>query len=150
MTTLPEIPDYYDFRGAANTRPLTAADKALISDLLLREENAIKNQEPITTKEGRTDLSGVSKLVHNLIETYNLPVLFTDLALQAVGMFARNTDEAIILLMDCLTTFERETVTVNKLSRLYVFGFYNEELIKKIIVGTVHTKRHPWYFVYPM
>lgn len=146
---LPEVPDHYDFRGAANTRPIIEEDKELLKYLHKEEESAINQQAQLMTKEGKVGLSEIPRFVFNLIETYSLPVLFTDYALKAVAAFAKNKEEAAILLMDCLTTFERETVTVDKLMRLYIFGFYDEALVKKILVGTVYTKKHPWHFIYP-
>lgn len=70
----------------------------------------------------------VIEILLKRIEVHNLPIKFTPEGLiAAYAMTENNPGRAVVLLIDCLTKHEGETVNAGMLAELYPYGFYSEE-----------------------
>lgn len=90
----------------------------------------------------------LAQILKKRIDVMKLPVKYTNLGLIAANCFAHNPGQAVALLVDFLTKFEGETITVNKLCELYPFGFYTEEAFTDYVDNRLKTRSVKWAEIY--
>lgn len=134
------VPEKGDFRSSENTVPL--------DDIAIAGLNFCMGVEDKPDIYSEIELPDLSRIVDKRIECMKLPIIFTKPALLAVCMFTTLPGEAIVLLCDALTYFERKTVRTKELMALYPYGFYKKEIFQKIVQGEILTNKHRWSNVY--
>jgi hypothetical protein len=89
-----------------------------------------------------------SQIINARIVGMTLPIKFTTAALVAAGALGINPGKAVVVLCDCLSAYENQTVSVKKLAELYPWGFYNDEVFRSIVDDWMKTGKHKWAHVY--
>lgn len=89
-----------------------------------------------------------SQIIHARIIGMKLPIKFTDSALVAASALGINPGKAVVVLCDCLSAYEGGTVTIEKLTDLYPWGFYKDEVFRQIVDEWMKTGKHKWSHVY--
>jgi len=90
----------------------------------------------------------LSEIVYKRVTAYSLPINFTLEAYLAISCLAGNPGQAVVVLVDCLNSFEGELVTTTKLVDLYPYGFYNMDTFSNIVDNFMKTKTHKWSNIY--
>lgn len=89
------------------------------------------------------------KVIEKRIDVLNLPVKFTPNALYSTMVFCENVGSAIVFLIDALTKFEGEEVTLNMVyTELYPNGFYTRESFEDYIDNYIKPKNVKWSEIY--
>jgi hypothetical protein len=88
------------------------------------------------------------QILKKRIVALDLPIEFTLPAAIAAISLASNPGKIVTLLIDCLTAYEGETITINKLTEMYPFGFYNEETFIDYIDNYLKPRKVAWSEVY--
>ena len=125
-----------------NHKPLSHEDaKSLFQFMMLEKDNVEVPDE---------DLKDffLAQIVKSRIDGMKLPVKYTNLGLVAINCFAHNPGQAVALLIDFLTRYENETITVDKLCKLYPFGFYTDEAFTDYVDNRLKTKSVKWAEIY--
>lgn len=132
-----------DFRSAENCWALEDAENA---NKIIEEEKSLLRFS--TSIEEDLQEGTPSYKIYKTINALNLPILISDGAYKIIPEYIDDTKSAIVMLCDLLTYFSRTTATASDVRELYPFGFYKEEIVKKIIVGELMPGRHPWSHVF--
>lgn len=108
--------------------------------------NMENNNDPFPDipSEGRF----LSNIVRKRIEVLKLPIVFTEYAYMYVDLFVDRPGSAVLFLIDALTKYEGQTVTIKKLAELYPHGFYDEETLVTIIDEELKTGKRKWAEIY--
>ena len=90
-----------------------------------------------------------TKILEKRIEVLKLPIEFTNNAKIAIDCFTLgNPGKTVALLIDCLTKYEGQKVSVSMLSDVYPFGFYNEETFEDYVDNYLKTNKAKWSEIY--
>jgi hypothetical protein len=131
----------YPSRNEINCKPLDEEQSKLFLNCML---NDVFNIDINSKVENLF----FSKIIQKRIEVLDLPIKFTCYGMLMVSALCSTPGEVIILLCDCLYHYEGKRVSVNDISNLYPFGFYNEETVLNIIDNYMKARVHPWSQVY--
>ena len=110
--------------------------KLFLSMALMEKEN---QPFPDVPSEGRF----LSNIIRKRIEVLKLPIKFTE-----YDLFVDRPGSAVLLLIDALTKYEDETITIKKLAELYPNGFYDEQTLVTIIDEELKTGKRKWAEIY--
>lgn len=119
------------------------------SNLLFTQCNILEKTKPLEgLNKKNEELPFLSEIVYRRIKTLNLPISLTKGAYLAISAFCSNPGEAVVLLIDCLTHYEGELVTTDKLLKLYPWGFYSPAVFQHIVDNYLKPRKVKWAEVY--
>lgn len=123
-------------------RQLTKDESEMLLNCIVIEQQKIKKPDELPW-------SFLAQVVQKRMEVMNLPIKFTDPALLSVDAFCTNPGRAVLFLIDCLSKFEGQTVTVDMICKeVYPFGVYTDEEFKKIVDEQLKTRKMKWSEIY--
>lgn len=128
------------FKG--RSRPLSEEQSKLFLACLMSELEGVSLNLP------EAEWPFLSQIVRKRIEVMKLPIKFTGQALMAINALTGVPGGAVVVLIDALTRHEGETVTMDKLSELYPFGFYDEDAFADYVDNHLKPHRVKWAEVY--
>lgn len=133
---------YPDSRSESNTHPLDEDGAELY--LLCASRPWITDRSPLPYDH----MPLGSQIIHARVEGMKLPIRFTTAALVAASALGTNPGKAVVVLCDCLSAYEGDAVTFEKLTALYPWGFYKDEVFREIVDEWMKTGKHKWAHVY--
>lgn len=102
----------------------------------------------IDLHNGGLEVPFLTQIVLKRIEGLKLPITFTPIAALGINALVNNPGRAVCLLVDALNKHEGETVTMEKLSELYPFGFYTEDSFEKYVDEYLKPRKVKWAEIY--
>jgi hypothetical protein len=125
------VPFLEDARtGKGCSRMSDGAAKEYVMAVMLESQG----EKALTMEQLREENVFAVEVIMKRIEAYGLPISFTPEGL--IGAYALSENipgRVVVLLIDCLTKFEGQTVTASMLADLYPFGFYSEETFTRYV-----------------
>jgi hypothetical protein len=88
------------------------------------------------------------QILDKRIDVMKLPIKFTAPGKMAALAYVDSPGKMIVLLIDCLTAYEGQTVGVAKLVSLYPDGFYTQECFEKYVDELIKPKKIKWAEIY--
>lgn len=135
--------EYPDSTSVANTKQMGESCAELYLFCVVAEQKVSKKPLP------EEDLPFSSKVIKARIDGLSLPITFTPAALVAAGALTEgNPGKGVVLLCDCLQSYEGKEVTVLMLTALYPWGFYNDEVFTSIVDEWMKPRKHKWGHIY--
>lgn len=119
----------------------------LFAQVLLSEMGGAETPDPDEIPEG--ERSFLMNVALKRINVAKLPIKFSLPGIVAAeALAAGNVGSMVTILIDCLSVYENETVTAEKLANLYPMGFYNEETFTDYIDNHLKPRKVKWAEIY--
>lgn len=119
---------------------------SVLSELQIKKDGRDLMAMPIDMDAPDTPL--YIKILMKRVEAMKLPIKFTPAALIAIGTLVNNVGDVVALLIDCLNKFQGQTIDVEKLSKLYPTGFYDEESFTTYVDDYLKPRKTSWAKIY--
>ena len=95
------------------------------------------------------DLPFVIQIVQKRIEAMKLPIDFDTTGLLAALILSDgNPGKMVTILIDSLTKYEGQTVTIEEISEVYPWGFYTDESFEEYVEKYLKTRKCKWGHIY--
>lgn len=122
--------------------PLNKEESTVLMQLILAEQRGASPEIP------EEEMPFTCRIIQKRVEVLKLPVKLTTVGLLATTCFAKNPGQAVTLLIDYLTEFEGQELTVANLCKLYPLGFYTEAAFAKRVDTELKTRKAKWCHIY--
>lgn len=96
------------------------------------------------------------KVIQKRIDVLKLPIKFDIYSMLSITCFCDVVGQAVVLLIDCLTKFEKEiteenpiiNMTIDKLCDVYPWGFYKQKEFERYAETELKTRKAKWGGLY--